>query len=480
MLRTPRAARGAGRYGLAVEQAALEDSAGHAPGRRAPIDEHRLGRSVLRLAWPLVAERLSLSLLAAVNGVLVGRYVGDDGLAAVGLATLILWMPETGVIGLETGTTTVTSWDFGRGDRERLSATVRSSLTLALLWGLSMALLMATIAEPAMRVMGVEDAVVREGVAYMRPAAIGLIGLSVFAACAGAFRGVGNSRFPMAVMLGANAVNAAVTWLLISGAIGIELNTAAGGWAFATSGMTAGSVALAAVIRRRGGLDVPLGQPWRVSRFAVRRVLQMSVPVGLEELQFQAAFLAYVRIIAAIGTDATAAHTVALRTTDIAIVAVFGLGTATTALVGQAMGAGRPELAERVAHIAQRYGLGAMVALAICQFLFAPQVARLFTNDAEVVDQAVQALRVFALGVPALGLYATTSGALRGAGDVRFVLLILTVTAWGVRIPGAFVGAHVLDLGLPGAWLGAVVEVNTRAGLNVLRFRTGRWKQGEV
>ncbi len=435
---------------------------------------------MLRLAWPLVAERLSLSLLAAVNGMLVGRYVGDDGLAAVGLAVLILWMPETGVIGLETGTTTVTSWDYGRGDRERLSATVRSSLALAVLWGLSMALLMASIAEPAMRLMGVEEDVVHEGVAYMRPAALGLVGLSVFASCAGAFRGVGNSRFPMTVMLGANLVNALVTWLLISGAIGIELGTAAGGWAFATSGMTAGTVALLAVMARRGGLDVRLGQPWRVSTFAARRVLNMSVPVGLEELQFQLAFLAYVRIIAEISTEATAAHTVALRTTDIPIVAVFGLGTATTALVGQAMGAGRPELAERVALLARRYGLTTMLVLAVCQFVFAPQVAQLFTNDQEVVDQAVNALRVFALGVPALGLYATTSGALRGAGDVRFVLLILTVTAWGVRIPGAFVGAHVLDLGLPGAWLGAVIEVNTRAGLNVLRFRTGRWKRGEV
>ncbi|MCK9520049.1 MAG: MATE family efflux transporter [Dehalococcoidia bacterium] len=468
-----------GRTELAVEDALPQQGPAEA-AQHVAVDERRLGRSVLQLAWPLIAERASLSLLAAINGIFVGRYVGDDGLAAVGLAVLLLWLPETGVIGLETGTTTVVSWDYGRGDRTRLAATVRSSIALAVTWGLGMAATIIAIAYPAMRLMGVDEDVVREGVAYMRPAAIGLVGLSVFAACAGAFRGVGNSRFPMVVMLTANVVNAIVTWLLISGAIGIELGTAAGGWAFATSGMSAGTMALIEVLRRRGGLDIALGKPWQVSRFAARRVLDMSVPVGLEELQFQLAFLVYVRIIASIGTEATAAHTVALRTTDMAIVAVFGLGTAATALVGQAMGAGRPALAERISKLAQRYAVGAMLVLAACQFIFAPQVAGLFTNDAEVIDEAVKALRVFALGVPALGLYATVSGSLRGAGDVRFVLLILTVTAWGVRIPGAFLGAHVLGLGLAGAWLGAVVEVNTRAFLNVLRFRTGRWKERQV
>lgn len=450
------------------------------PRTRVAVDEDRLGRSVLRLAWPVIAERFSISLLAAVDGVLVGRYVGDDGLAAVGVATLVFGIPQTGIIGLELGTTTAASWDYGRGDRHRLAETLRTALAMSLLWGVVVAVLSVLFAGPVLQLMGLEPHVRDEGVAFMQRAAPGLVGLAAFGACAGALRGMGNTRFALYIVLLINVLNAGITWLLISGVVGIELGTAAGGWGFGISGLIAGAVSLLAVTSGYNGLRLAPRRLFWLARAPARRLLDLSIPVALEEAQFLAAFLTYARIIASLGTTSTAAHTVALRSTDLAIVAVFGLGTAATALVGQALGAGRPDLGERISHAAQRYGAGAMCVLAVVQFAAAPFIAGLFTDDQAVVDEAVTALRVFALGVPALGLYATVSGTLRGAGDVRFVLLILTITAWGVRIPAAIVGAHVLGWGLAGAWAGAVLEVNARATLNVLRFRAGHWKRRQV
>lgn len=451
-----------------------------APSTAIAVDESRLARSVLLLAWPVIAERFSFSLLAAVDGILVGRYVGEDGLAAVGLAGLLFGLPQTGIIGLELGTTTAASWDYGRGDRRRLAETLRTALGMALFWGLAATLVSLLLGGFALRAMGLDPAVRGEGVDYIRRAAPGLLGLSLFAVCAGALRGMGNSRFALYIMLLVNGLNALITWLLISGVAGVELGTAAGGWGFGISGLVGGGLALAAVFTGYGGLRVHPRRIFAIGGTSARRVLGQAVPVALEELQFLAAFLTYARIISSLGTEATAAHIVALRATDIAIVAVFGLGTATTALVGQAMGAGRIDLARRISFTAQRAAVIAMVALGLLQFAAAPSIASLFSSDSAVVDEAARALRTFAIAVPALGIYATVAGTLRGAGDVRFVLLILTVTAWGVRIPGAFVGAHILGFGLAGAWAAAVLEIHLRAALNFLRFRHGGWQQRRV
>jgi Na+-driven multidrug efflux pump len=104
----------------------------------------------------------------------------------------------------------------------------------------------------------------------------------------------------------------------------------------------------------------------------------------------------------------------------------------------------------------------------------------IFVDDEEVVDIGGRLLRIFALALPMMGIGSSLSGALRGAGDVRYVLAVLTVTAWLVRIPTAWLLAGFLGLGAPGAWVGAVLEQNVRGALIWLRFRSGKWKRMKV
>ena len=118
--------------------------------------------------------------------------------------------------------------------------------------------------------------------------------------------------------------------------------------------------------------------------------------------------------------------------------------------------------------------------MATLQFVLAPHIVRIFSSDPDVVDTGTKLLRVFAFALPGMGLHASLSGALRGAGDVRYVLGTFTFTAWGVRVPTAAFMVLVLGLGAPFAWLGAVLENWTRALLIVRRFRQNRWKTMRV
>lgn len=444
------------------------------------IDERHLNRSIVNVAWPIAIAHLSLAILTAVDGILVGQFVGKDGLAAVGLGALVLWLPQAGSLGLSTGATTVVSWDIGANAPGRLGRTVNASVALGVIWGVVVSAIVAGGAGPIMTIMGLEGQAHTDGVNYLRTAGFSLLGFSVFEAASGVLRGAGQTRTPMVIIIGFNVLNAIFTFGLVSGVIGIEMGTAGAGIGSTIGAITGGLVALAVLARGSGGVPWKLREAATVPVQSARRVLALAVPVTLEEAQFMLAFLAYARIITSVSTEATAAHAAALRTLDLIIMPAFAMGIACTALVGQALGARRIDLAERLANRTRNISLAVMISFATIGFFVAPHVPRVFTSDPEVLREAGNALRIFVLAVPALSVYTSMSGALRGAGDVRFVLLIMTVTAWGVRVPAAFIGARVLEWGLVGAWLGAVLEVNLRGLLTWLRYRSGNWTHRTV
>jgi Na+-driven multidrug efflux pump len=121
-----------------------------------------------------------------------------------------------------------------------------------------------------------------------------------------------------------------------------------------------------------------------------------------------------------------------------------------------------------------------MTATGVTLMIFGGPITRLFINDADVVDIGRKLLFIFGFALPAMAVSLSLGGALRGAGDTRAVLVIMTVGAWGVRLVPAYLLAVVFGLGVPGAWAAAVMDINTRALLMFLRFRQGHWKRIKV
>ena len=455
----------------------------HAPSATDAVASYDLtasvSRTLLKLAWPVVIERLSLSVLSAVDAALVGHYVGADGLAAVGLGALLFWVPLSGALAIDVGATAIIARDLGAGDRSRMRVGLHTGILAALVWGLLCTALVYSFAPQLMRAMGAKPEVVPLGVDYLRAGSIGFPALMVLYAISGSLRGMGNTWMPMVILIIVNAVNALVTFLLINGSVA-DLGVQASGIGYASAAFTGGALAL---LLASSGL-APVQMDWlrllRVDPAAFGRLLRIGLPVGLEEAQFMLAFLVYTRIVARLGTDQLAAHSLALRSVEMAILPGFALATATTALVSRYLGAGRPDLAEETGKRAVMFALGVLGVMAVVQFTMAPWIVRVFVDDPEVVDTGGKLLRVFAIALPALAVHSSLSGALRGAGDVRFVLGTCTLSAWGIRVPLAALMIIVLGLTAPFAWLAAVAENWTRAVLVVWRFRSGRWKHLRV
>ena len=444
------------------------------------FDESSLTRTVFLLAWPVVIQQFSFAALQLVDTFLVG-HLGEDALAGVGLASILYWFPLSGMFAIGIGATAVVARNVGAGNPERAELTMRSAQLMALAWGLVLAVLFFVLADPLLRVMGAQPAAREAGIDYMQAAAVGLPFFSVLFASNACLQGAGDTRTPMVILVVVNAINGVFSWTLINGVGPFpEYGVLGSGMGYSAAAII-GMFMVLALLARPSSV-VPLGDAplTAVDREETRRILAVGVPSGLEQLQFQLSFLLYTRIIATLGTTALAAHQVALRIEGLTFLPGFALGMAATTLVGQGLGANRPDLAEKAAVSAGRIAFVFMTAMGISLMVFGGPITGLFINDDDVVDTGRKLLLIFGIALPALSVSLSLGGALRGAGDTRAVLGIMSVGVWGVRLIPAYLLAVVLGLGVPGAWMAAVADINTRAILMFFRFRQGKWKSIKV
>jgi putative MATE family efflux protein len=450
--------------------------------RSAPdvIDESHLLSSVVRLAWPVVVQQVSFSMVQLVDVALVG-HLGEDALAGVRLAGQLFWFSQTGMVAIGVGSTAIIARNVGAGDRRHASQTLNNAIIMALAWGITVGVAMWFLGSWALGVLGAEPAAQAEGTTYLKATAIGMPFWSILYACNASQQGAGDTRTPMWVGIIINVVNIVVAYTLVNG-VGpaSKLDVQGAGMAFTTAAVVGALLILIILSVRTEPLHWNIRRAFDLDPKDARRVLNVGVPSGVEQAQFNIAFMIYTRIIASLGTIALAAHGVTLALQSLTFNVGFGLSVATTALVGQSLGAQRPDLAERSTWLTTRYSLVFMVTLGLVMMVLGEQITDLFVggeNADEVTHIGGQLLFIFALAMPGIAISLTLGGALRGAGDTRAVLLIMAGTTWLVRLVPAYLLAITFGLGVPGAWVAAILDINVRAALMFWRFRQGKWKR---
>jgi Na+-driven multidrug efflux pump len=244
----------------------------------------------------------------------------------------------------------------------------------------------------------------------------------------------------------------------------------------------------------RAGLRLHLGQMWPEGDL-LRRLLRVGVPAGFDSLSVACGHLWFLSIVNQLGDVASTAHGIALRWESLAFLSGAAFGTAAMTLVGQNLGAVRPERAAHSGWVAFGLGCGVMCTMAAVFFLLAPEMFLVFCprpEQAQVIEVGVPVLRLVAFAMPALASCIIFTSALRGAGDTRVPVLFTWIGFLGVRIPLAYLLTHdSLDLGilgtwpggnlgLFGAWLAMFADLIVRGGFLFVRFASGRWKSIRV
>jgi len=434
---------------------------------------------VLRLALPATAEQMLAMMVGIVDTYLVG-HLGAASLAAVGLAAQWTMLATTLFGSIATGSTALIARFVGAQEENQANQVVRQSVLLGLLVGAATTLLGVSLSQPALRLLGAQSDVALMGSSYLRlVSCVFLFSTLTFLGNA-CLRGAGDTRTPMVVMAVVNVVNIVVAWTFINGSFGFPRLGVVGSALGAASGATVGGILVTAtLLRGRGILRLRLGH-LRFDWGLIRRILNVGLPTGIEQLFFRTGFMVFARILSGLGTFAYAANQVAINGWSLSFMPGFGFAVAATTLVGQSLGAGRSDLAERRGYTTYWMGALIMTAAGLAFLIFPRSIVAFFTNDAQVIALATRPLQMVGWIQPVSAAAMIFSGALRGAGDTRYPMVATILAIWVVRLPLAYLLSHTFGWGLQGAWVGIVVDVSVRAAFNYLRFRGGRWKMVQV
>jgi putative MATE family efflux protein len=288
-------------------------------------------------------------------------------------------------------------------------------------------------------------------------------------------------KTPLIMAAVTNAVNIFGNYVLIYGHFGFPEMGVKGAAIANTIGFIAGSaVYLYLLLSKRLVLHLPAIRSW-FDREVIRRIMKIGTPAAAEQGVLQIGFLLYTAIIVYYGTAALAGHQIGARIQSLAFMPGMGFAMAATALVGQNLGARKPDEAEQSGWESTKLAMFVMCAIGAVMFILAEPMAALFIkNDPETLKLAALWMRLQALAMPAIGMHFTLSGALRGAGDTRWPLNVSIVGMFVVRLPIALLLGFTLGIGILGAWIAFVIEYNVRAIIIAWRFRKGHWKTIKV
>ena len=434
-----------------------------------------IGRALGLLAIPMMLEMAMESVFAVVDIAFVSR-LGTDAVAAVGITEALVTVLYAAAIGLGMGITAMVSRRIGARDVQGAAEVTGQSIWIGVLMSVGVGVFGVMFARDLLVLMGASDGVIEQGVGFTTVLLGGSFSIVFLFLLNAAFRGAGDATVALRALWIANGCNIILDPCFIFG-LG----------PFPEMGVT--GAAVATTIGRGIGVTYQLWYLLRGSgrlAFAVRhlrfipslawRLLRISLGGIGQFLIATASWIGVMRIVAMFGSPAVAAFTIALRAMEFIFLPAWGLGNAAATLVGQNLGAGRPDRAERSAWQASRYNAIFMGVTAVFLFGFATTITGWFTNDADVLRIGTHCLQILALGFPLYAVGMVVVQAMNGAGDTETPMTLNLVSFWLVQIPLAFMLATRTALGPEGAFIAIVVSESLLTVLSVIVFRRGSWK----
>jgi putative MATE family efflux protein len=432
-------------------------------------------REIWTLSWPVMLSQVLVSLGSLVDIAMVGR-LGPDSVAAVGYASQFFNLAQAVLFAIGTACVALMARAIGAGDRPRARVALAASLVVAL--GTALFFLAVMLAAPRfyLRGLGAEPAVIDAAIPYLALVLLSTIFLAVSTTLESALRADRNTRLPMLIAVAVAAVKIGLNAVLIFGLLGFpKLGLVGAG--LATIASQALCVLLFAAIAVTSKRDSPLAvvpADFRAARGLLREVVRIALPGIGERLAMNLALLAYFRVLSVYGTVAIAAYTVGVRILAFSWIPGTGFGVAASTLVGQALGALRPDEAMRAGWGATRMAIGVAVPFGVVCALARGPLGRLFTDDPATIETLGPFLLCLALSQPFLQAHFALGGAHRGAGDTWTPFIAATVGNWLLRTPVAFFLAFGLRTDVIWVWYALTLDHLARTIWLAWSFRRGR------
>ncbi|MCP5120162.1 MAG: MATE family efflux transporter [bacterium] len=448
-------------------------------GTEQDFTEGRISRAILLLSIPMVLEMAMESLFGIVDVFFVAK-LGPDAVATVGLTEGMLTMVFAISLGIGMATTAMVARRIGEKDTEGASIAAVQGIWLGIAASVLVGAIGLLLAPTLLEAMGASPAILAGGATYTTIILGGATTVVFLFLNNAIFRGAGDAVMAMQVLWVANGINIILDPCLIFG-LGPFPELGLTGAAIATTTGRGIGVLLQFAVLFRGHRRVRVQRRHlTVDPTAMRRLIRVSITGMLQYLVATASWLALIRIIATFGSAALAGYTIAIRIVVFAFLPAWGLSNAAATLVGQNLGAKKPDRAETSVWQTGLYnmvflGLVSVVFIALSEFLVG-----LFTDESEVIPIGANCLRIVSYGYIFYAWGVVMEQSFNGAGDTTTPTIINLFCYWLWQIPIAYALAITFELGPQGVFWAIAISESTLALVAMVAFRRGKWKQQKI
>lgn len=433
---------------------------------------------ILALAAPIIGAMLSQNIVNLVDTAMVGQ-LGSAALGAVGLASMANWLAAAFFNGLGAGVQVITARRIGEGNPRGAIGALHGALALIALVVLPFTVLLATQARHVFGWLTSDPEVLRQGVPYLQIRLCAAAFVVANFSFRGYWNGIGRSSIYLRTIVVIHLVNISFNYLLIYGKLGFPALGVTGAGIASALAVGVGTV-IHTLMAWRHGRQHGFLRRGTFTKGLFPSVIKLSVPTGVQMVFLSGGFLLLYRIVELLGTRELAVTNILINLSLVCVLPAMAFGLAATTLVGQALGAGKPQLAARWGWSTVALGTGAMMVLG-GTLAVAPRLwLSLLINDPVAVSLGVAPLLVLGLMQPIDGFGMVISQTLIGAGAVRAVMIASVVLQWGLFLPAAYLFGVRLQGGLLVIWLAMAAYRGVFAVVMVVLFRRGRWMQIKV
>jgi len=444
-------------------------------GSRADYTEGPIGRALLLLAVPMVLETVLESLFAVVDIFFVA-HLGADAIATVGLTETVMSLVYSVAIGLGIGATAVVARRTGEKDADGAAHAAAQALVLGVLVAVPIAVIGIAFAPSILGVLGGSAEVRHGGAGFTRVMLGGNVVVLLLFLINAVFRGAGDAAIAMRSLWLASACNMVLGPLLIFGVGPFPQMGLTGAAVGTTIGRGIGVLYQFTQLRRRDGRIVIRRAHFRVDPALLRQLLRLSTAGIFQLLIGMASWIGLIRVLATFGSDVLAGYTIGVRVIMFALLPSWGLSNAAATMVGQSLGAGKPERGERAVWMAGFYNMCVLSVVGVLFVVFARPVIGIFTQDPLIVPWGTGCLRIVAFGFVFYAYGMVLSNAFNGAGDTWTPTVLNLLCFWCWEIPLAWGLSRIPSVGPYGIFAAIAIAFSTLAVVSALVFRRGRWK----
>ncbi len=436
-------------------------------------------RNLWQLSWPIMVSQTLTVIGPTIDMIWVGK-LGPSAIAAVGVSGMIVMAINSVMMGLYTGLRAMVARFIGSGDRESAITVGQQTLIIGLCFSLLSALVGIFLAEPMLKLFGVEPDVVSVGASYMRIQLSGSIVMSLAMITQMIMQASGDTVNPMRI---------SVVFRLLH--LGLCPTLVFGWWIFPDMGVN--GAALSDVISQCLGAAIGTWyvfsgktrlkltmKGFHLDKDILWRMMKIGIPSSITGFQRFVPYLIVVLFVAPFGTAAVGANSLMQRIDNFIRMPAGALGSAAGVLAGQNIGAGKPERAEKGGWVASGLYTVVMVFLSVAVWFFAEQIVRLFNSDPELVAVAANFMRIQILGYLIMGPTVVLSLCVEGVGDTIPTMIGTLFTMWAVQVPLAWALPQYTSLGVDGTQWAITIALLVRAVMFIIYFKTGRWKRKSV